>query len=256
MAPLEQKSGDSAPGPFTRKSRYILVVEGNTSDLFYTAMLLQRFSYPVCTARNARQALDMVSVALPALVIADSDLPGMTGMDLMRVLGSNTHTFSLPVIVLLPPGGTGPEKQDVEIGGSYFLQKPVAIEDLYRSVQAAMEPRPRSTIRVETALPVKVNNVALDSERGECVTNLSAQGVYIRTFKHYHPNEHVAVKITIEGHTVNSEGTILYTRRQGDGPLAEPGMAVKFTRIAEEDRELIKRFIHNEVTSGIVTEEP
>jgi CheY-like chemotaxis protein len=253
MTPLKHKSGDSAPGPFTRKSRYILVVEGNTSDLFYTAMLLQRFSYPVCTARNARQALDMVSVAMPALVIADSDLPGMTGMDLMRVLGSNTYTFSIPVIVLLPPGGAGPaEKQDVELGGAFLLRKPVAIEDLYRSVQAAMEPRPRSTIRVETVLPVAVNNTALDSERGECAINLSAQGIYIRTFKHYRPGEHVAVQITLDGHTINAEGTVLYTFRKDDSPLAEPGMAVKFTKMTGEDRELIRRFVHDRVTKGIV----
>jgi CheY-like chemotaxis protein len=253
MKPLTGGAGDSAPLPFTRRSRYILVAEGNTNDLFTTAMLLHRFNYPVCTARNARQALDMVSVAMPSLVITDAVLPGMSGFELLRVLGSNSHTFSIPVILLLPPsGGAGLEREDVEIGGALILQKPVAVEDLYRFVQAAMEPKPRMNIRVEIALPVAVNKSALNSSRGECATNLSAQGMFIRTFKYHRSGESLALQFMIEDRTVNADASIVYTRRQDQRTLAVPGVAVRFTRITGEDRELIERFVHDEVTRGIV----
>src|SRR5512139_3917210 len=121
MAP---ESEEKRPGPFTRRSRYILVIEANTNDLFTTAMLLNRFSYPVCTARNARQALDMVSVAMPALVVADFLLPGMSGLELMRVLGSHPHPLSIPIILLMQPGATRRD-MDVEIGSQYVLRKPL-----------------------------------------------------------------------------------------------------------------------------------
>src|SRR5574340_77645 len=94
-------SDAASPRPFSRKSRYILVIESNIQELFTTAMLLHRFSYPVCTARNARQALDMVSVAIPALVVAELSLPGMTGLEFVRVLGRNSHTCGIPVILLM-----------------------------------------------------------------------------------------------------------------------------------------------------------
>jgi DNA-binding response OmpR family regulator len=250
------RDSQSVPSPFTRKSRYILVVEGNTYDLFTTAMLLHRFSYPVCTARNARQALDMISVAMPALVVADFALPGMDGIDLLRVLGSNPHTLSIPVLLLLPPGDVGQELNDVEIGGRSILQKPVPVEELYRAVQAAMEPTPRTNLRVQSALPVTVNNVALDGARGECATHVSAHGLYIRTFKYHRPDEQIALQFTIGGRTVNADGKILYTRRQDSAPFVEPGMAVKFTRIMAEDREIIKQYVHDAVTRGIVSELP
>ena len=112
---MSQGTNDAAPRPFSRKSRYILVIEGHTSDLFTTAMLLQRFSYPVCTARNARQALDMVSVAMPALVVTDYDLPGMSSIELLQVLHSTDHTIGIPVMILLPPGEDGRELAEVEI---------------------------------------------------------------------------------------------------------------------------------------------
>jgi DNA-binding response OmpR family regulator len=249
---MPQEKDDPMPGPFSRKSRYILVVEGNTNDLFTTAMLLQRFSYPVCTARNARQALDMVSVAIPALVVADYDLPGMSSTELLRVLGSTTHTAGIPVIILLHPG----ESDQVEISGCTILKKPVLLEDIYPAVQAAMEDNPRANIRVQATFPVAVNNVALDSARGESATDLSAHGLYIRTLKYYRPQEQVALQLTIGGRTIRADGTVIYTRRQNAGPFAELGMAVKFIRIMAEDREFITQFVRDEVTRGIVTDVP
>jgi CheY-like chemotaxis protein len=251
---MTEQSGEHAPAPFTRRSRYILVVENSTNDLFFTAMLLNRFSYPVCTARNARQALDMVSVAMPALVVTDVALPGMDGLELLRVLGSNPHTFSVPVVLLFPPEGVGFEKADVEIGGYSIVQKPVAVEDLYRAVQAAMEPTPRANIRVSTVLPVVVNKVMLDPARGECVTRLSSQGMYIRTFKYHRSDERLSLQLTIDDRAIKADAQILYTRRQDESPFAEPGMAVKFTRITAEDREAINQYVRQEVTRGIVTE--
>lgn len=247
-------NGDTVPAPFSRKSRYILVIEGNSNDLFFTAMLLNRFSYPVCTARNAHQGLDMVSVALPALVVTDVALSDMNGNDLLRVLGSNPHTLSIPVILLLPPGGEAPERADVETGGHFWLQKPVPIEELYRTVQVAMETTPRMNIRVQTVLPVTVNKVPLDMARGECATHLSVHGMYIRTFKYHSQHEQLSLQIDIRDRTINADGTIIYTRRQDDGPFAAPGMAVKFTRIMAEDREHIRQFVREEVSRGIVSE--
>jgi DNA-binding response OmpR family regulator len=251
---MASETMDATPAPFSRRSRYILVIEDNTHDLFTTAMLLHRFSYPVCTARNARQALDMVSVAMPALVVTDLKLPGMSGMEFLRVLGSNANTFSIPVILLMPPNGTGHEKADIEIGGHLCLQKPVPIEALYKAVQTVMEPTPRANIRIETSLPVTVNRTALDTARGECGTHISSQGMYIRTYKYHARAELLTLQIKIGDRIISADAAVLYTRRQDAGAFSEPGMAVKFTRITGEDREFIKQFVRKEVTKGIVTE--
>ena len=247
---MPEGASDTAPSPFSRKSRYILVIEGNTNDLFTTAILLQRFNYPVCTARNARQALDMISVAMPTLVVTDYDLPGMSTAELMKVLGSTPHTASIPVIIMLHPG----EIDQVEISGCTLLKKPVQMEDLYPAVQAAMEPRARSHIRVPATFPVTVNNVPLDSTKGEGAADLSALGLYIRTLKYYRPQEQVVLQLTIGGRTIKADGAVIYTRRQDAGPFAELGIAVKFTRIMAEDREFIAQFVRDEVTRGIVTD--
>jgi len=251
---MEQKIAKEPPSPFTRSSRYILVVEGNISELFYTAMLLQRFSYPVCTARTAVAALDMVAAAVPALVIADQILPGKSGIDLVRMLGSTTRTFSVPIILLMPPGKVSPRKIFFEGHGALCLPTPIVVDDLYRTVQEVMEPHPRTNIRIQTVLPVTVNKVALDRQKGECVTRLSSHGMYIRTLDPFDQNAQIAVDLDIKGRLISADATVLYNRRFNNKPLMEQGMAVKFIRMHGEDRQVLSQFIHEEVTRGIIVE--
>jgi CheY-like chemotaxis protein len=251
---MDKQAGKGSPPPYTRSSRYILVVDGNNSQLFYTAMLLQRFSYPVCTTRTAGAALDMVSVAVPALVITDKILPGLSGIDLLRMLGSTFHTFSVPIILLLPPGENSPHKIDFEGHGAYCLPKPLDIEDLYRTVQELMEPHPRTNIRVSAELSAIVNKVPLDLEKGECVTRLSAHGMYIRTLEPFNPHEQISVAFEIKGRPITADATVLYNRRFDNKPLLEQGMAIKFIRMRGEDRQALSEFIHEEVTRGIIVE--
>jgi len=248
-------SMQSAPAPFTRKSRYILVVEGNNNELFYTAMLLQRFAYPVCTTRTARQALDMVSVALPALVVADEALPGSSnGIELLGMLNSTPRTRSIPIILLMPPEDTGPRNRIVGNQSAVCIPKPAPFEDLYRAVQDVMEPHPRSNIRIQTALPVTVNNIPFNSAKGEAATHLSSQGMYIRTFKPFDRNEPITVQVEVDGHTITADAKVLYSRLSDSMLVAEPGIAIKFTRIRGEDRQILTEFIHKELTRGMVVE--
>jgi len=251
---MENTAFAHSPSPFSLKSRYILVIEERTPELFYTAMLLQRFSYPVCTAQNATQALDMIAVALPALVVTDYSLHGTTGINFLKVLTSNPHVSTIPVIELLPEESSGREQGDRGRADTTWLQKPVAIEDLYCAVQAVLEHTPRTNIRVPTELPAIVNEVPLDAERGECVTHLSAQGLFIRTFKYHPPDEQISLQLEVRDRQINADARIIYTSRMTEGRFCEPGMAAKFVKISGEDREIIKKYVHDTVTKGIVAE--
>ena len=226
--------------------RYILVVDSKTTDLFTCAMLLQRFSYRVCTANTSVQALEMVSVAIPAIVIADLYLPVMSGIDLNSLLKQDPRTASIPIIILRPSDDEAAMRRCLSLKIT-SLPKPIQIEDLYRTVQAAIETTPRSNIRIETRLTVSVNNVPFDCIDGECASVLSEHGMYIRTREPHGRNEHVAVQVNINGRVISAEATVLYSHRYGDGPFAEPGMGLKFLQMAPEDYTFIREFIRETV---------
>jgi CheY-like chemotaxis protein len=238
-------------GAAERHSRYLLVVESDANELYSTAMLLQRFEYNVCTARNADEAIELGSVALPALIICEPSLPGRNGLDLLQLLKETPRTSQVPIVVKVANNSPEVEKKCLE-AGALFLRKPVQAEDLYRIVQLATENTPREHIRVYTRLPVTADNKPLDcGGDGECATVLSQHGIYVRTLKLSAMSSKLSLKIIIKKRPIAVEAMVLHSHRFGEGPFEEPGMGLKFTSISAADQEFIRQFIREEVTKGI-----
>lgn len=226
-----------------------MVVDNDPHQLAYHAMLLQRFEYRVSTARDAEQAFAMAAGEAPALVITELDLPRLNGLDLLHRLRQAPHTAAIPVIAVTRNGDHGTEARCLRAGFTAFLGKPLGAEDLYRTVQAAIEPAPRASLRVHARMPVTVNNVPLDCVEGECASVISEHGMYIRTLKPHPPKSRLAVQIALKGRTISADAVVLYSHRFGEGPFGEPGMGLKFARIAPQDQEYLRLFIRNEFPS-------
>ena len=224
--------------------RLVMVVDGDPHQLAYHAMLLQRFTYRVCTARDVEQALTMAAGEAPSLVITELDLPHMSGLDLLHRLRQGTA--AMPVIAVIRSGDHGTEARCLRAGFTACLGKPLGAEELYRAVQAAVEPVPRTSLRIHARMPVTVNNMPLDCVDGECASVISEHGMYIRTLKPHPPNSQLAVQIALKGRTISADAVVLYSHRFGEGPFGEPGMGLKFARIAPQDQEFIRLFIRNE----------
>ncbi len=233
-----------------RTAEYLLLVATSPRDLFEMSLLLQRFGYSVCSAQSGAQALEMAALGRPALVISDLTLPDMSGLELLRKL--STGARSLPLIVTVPPSEEHVEERRFELGGAIpFLVKPLSAESLFRAVQAAIEPTPRSAIRISTRLPVRVNNTLLDAKRGEYATRLSAQGMYVRMRKPFRPNDRLTVTMHIGGRDVTADAAVLYTSTRSDELTGDPGMAVKFTSLRPDDQAFLADYIKGEVTRGL-----
>ena len=232
-------------------NRFIMVADGDTNDLVYISLLLQRFQYHVCTAKTAAEALAMTSVAPPILVVTAQFLPDMSGYDLFLRLKLDPRTSQVPVIVLTHAGDLLTAQRFREAGVAACLDKPVQVEDLYPAIQSAIESRPRKNLRITTVLPVTVNGVLLSSDTGECATVLSEHGIYIRTLKPAAVNTRLMLTVLVRNRLVSAEAVVLYSYGQGQDLFKEPGMGLKFVRIAPEDREFIRQYIREEITRGV-----
>lgn len=234
-----------------RHSRYLLVVDSDANELYYTAMLLQRFEYNICTARNADEAIELASVALPTLIICELSLTDRSGLDLLQQLKEDPRTFPVPVVFMAADPPPEVEKKCLQAGVA-LLRKPVQAEDLYRIVQLAIENKPREHIRIYTRLPVMANDKSLDcGGEGECATVLSQHGMYVRTLKPSPVSSKLSLKIIIKGRIIAIEAMVLHSHGFGEGPFEEPGMGFKFIGMASEDQDFIRQFIKEEVTKGI-----
>jgi CheY-like chemotaxis protein len=234
-----------------RKLRFLLVVDSDANNLFYTSALLKRFDYRTCTARTARQAIELTSIAAPSLVITALGLKDMDGLELIQRLKENPAFAAVPFIAMGKQGDLRAEMRSFDLGALDCLDQPVSAERLYRAVQAATETRPRTCIRLRTLLPVKENNSPLNDPENACTTDLSERGMFLRAAKPFGVNTRLPLQIYLYGQVVPVEAVVVYSDATGGGPFAGPGMGLEFVQIAPKDRELIRQFVRNEVTRGI-----
>jgi CheY-like chemotaxis protein len=240
------KSGD-------REKRLLVVVDGNNAHLYYTSMLLQRLEYNIHTAKTAEDALEIVNVAHPALVLTEISLEGMDGLELLKKIKRNPQSFSVPVIVLTSSKDQSVKTATLQEGCAAYLQKPVEPDVLYAAIQKATESRPRQYIRLNTSLNVIVGDdkTAEFSGSGDYITALSEHGMYISTSKPKPVGLQIPITILLEDLRIKVEGMVLYSFQRGDGPLKTPGMGIKFVRINPEDQNVIKTYIKREITKGL-----
>lgn len=70
----------------------ILIVDDNLANLKLLKLLLTQAGYSVQTAEKAEEALDVLSSSRPDAVLTDIQLPGITGLDLTRLIRSDPRT--------------------------------------------------------------------------------------------------------------------------------------------------------------------
>ncbi len=123
----------------------ILVVEDVPHILELLAVTLRFKGYPVVTATNGEEALEMIAKEKPALVITDILMPRMDGFSLMHSLRNNPKTQSIPVIFLSATYIT-PEDRDfaLKLGAVRFLEKPVDTPEFLLTVAEILTQGPPS----------------------------------------------------------------------------------------------------------------
>jgi two-component system alkaline phosphatase synthesis response regulator PhoP/two-component system response regulator VicR len=83
-----------------KKPKKILAVDDDQSITLVVQMSLQAEGYEVITARNGREALEMVREHQPDMVVMDVMMPIMDGLSALRILKEDEATAELPIIML------------------------------------------------------------------------------------------------------------------------------------------------------------
>ncbi len=247
----KNKPAANRKNPSAQKTKYLLIVGSDTGSVVYTSMLLQRLDYHICTASTAETALELAQAVVPALIISDLKLAGMSAAQMIQALREKPTLADVPVIIKLEDLVPKIVQKCLEAGAAACIKKPVEPQELFRVVQATTEETPREHIRIKTRLSVTLNNVPLNFDAGECAIMLSARGMYVRTSTLYPAKTNVPVLITLNGKTIPAKASVVYSHAQGEGPFGEPGMGLYFKNIAEKDQEYLQQYINGEVTKGL-----
>jgi DNA-binding response OmpR family regulator len=113
----------------------ILIVEDDRHIARLLDFVLRRAGYELTVANTAEQALTELESCKPDALLLDLVLPGMTGLEFLRVVRSRSHFASCVVIVL---SGHWFEQTDAtlfEAGATAQCAKPIAPSSLLRKLR-------------------------------------------------------------------------------------------------------------------------
>ncbi len=231
--------------------KFLLVVDADKSSSSKLKALLKQFRYRVWSVNTAAEALELCDIVMPELVIA-RQVEDMTQTDFIREFKRQDGSARSSVLVV----GNGKEDSSDEraclaAGAITCLKLPLHVETLYRSIQVAIEPVPRMNLRIDTMLPVVINDRTQNGNGAKYATALSENGLFLLTQDPRPLNTKIPLKFEVAGKMISADAQVLYAHRQGNQTNFRPGMGLQFVRISDQDQEQIRLFIREEVRKGI-----
>ncbi len=113
----------------------LLVVEDIPNVLELLEVTLRFKGYPVVTARNGAEAIEVIHRERPALVITDILMPKMDGYALVQRIRTDPKLRHIPVVFLSATYITPEDKAfAISLGAVRFLEKPVDTEEFLLTI--------------------------------------------------------------------------------------------------------------------------
>lgn len=142
---------------FIRKNASkILVVEDNEELL---ALMLQVLSknYHVFTAKNGKQAMNIIMKEELDLVVSDVMMPIMDGIELTRQLKSDKSFWQLPVILLTAKNKEEDKTEAYAVGADAYITKPFKFEELEVRINALLANRKKMIEKIQAEISLQAN---------------------------------------------------------------------------------------------------
>jgi two-component system, OmpR family, KDP operon response regulator KdpE len=117
----------------------VLVVDDEPQILRALRAALRGHGYDVQTAADGEEALDLLALRPPDVVILDLVMPGKSGFDVVR----EVRTWSrVPIIVLSARGEERDKVIALDLGADDYLTKPFSMNELLARIRVALRHRP------------------------------------------------------------------------------------------------------------------
>ena len=117
----------------------ILVVEDDPASRKLMRDVLEFKGYRSQEAETAEDGLRLVGEKRPALILMDVQLPGMSGIDALKLLRSAAETSDIPVIAVTASVMHRQEKELIAAGFDDWERKPVSVASLLGKIRKLLD---------------------------------------------------------------------------------------------------------------------
>jgi phosphate regulon transcriptional regulator PhoB len=116
----------------------ILVVEDEPDIAKLVSYNLTQERFKVLTAEDGEQALKAIQREKPNLVVLDLMLPGLSGVEVCKILRERPETAKLPILMLTAKAGEADRVLGLELGADDYLAKPFSPREMVARVRAIL----------------------------------------------------------------------------------------------------------------------
>lgn len=118
--------------------RRLLLTVSDAARMAQLNALIRSAGYEARTAFDGQQALDLLRIERPDLLLLDYELHGIDGVEMLRRLRKQTGgQLTLPVVLLLPPAQEVARREALELGARGIVATPYDPAELLDSVRRA-----------------------------------------------------------------------------------------------------------------------
>ncbi|MBI5154022.1 fused response regulator/phosphatase [Candidatus Poribacteria bacterium] len=120
---------------------HILIVDDNEFNRELLVQDLEDNAYEVETASNGMEALESIERSLPAMVLLDVMMPGLSGIQVCQTLRSKHRTQELPIIMVTARADAQDVVAGLRAGANDYVTKPIDIDVLLARMETHLKLR-------------------------------------------------------------------------------------------------------------------
>jgi DNA-binding response OmpR family regulator len=117
----------------------ILVIDDLPENVFMLQDRLENEGYNIITAYDGKSGIEKVRSELPDLILLDIMMPGITGIEVCKILVNDESTKHIPIILVTAKAGAEDTKEGLEAGAFDYIKKPFNRVELLARVQSALK---------------------------------------------------------------------------------------------------------------------
>jgi len=122
------------------RPRLLLYVEDNPANLSLIEQLIaRRPDIHLLTAQNGSDGVNLARARLPDVILMDINLPGINGIEAMKILRQDPATAHIPVVALSANAIPRDIAKGLEAGFFRYLTKPIIVNQFMETMNEVME---------------------------------------------------------------------------------------------------------------------
>jgi two-component system, cell cycle response regulator DivK len=116
----------------------VLIVEDNEKNLKLVRDVLQAKGYATLEAGTAEAGLALARARKPGLILMDIHLPGMSGIEALKILRAEAATAAIPVIAITASVMKESVREVMAAGFNAFIEKPINVLGFLEQVRGIL----------------------------------------------------------------------------------------------------------------------